>query len=165
VAESIVEQIAAALKTSFSGIVGDAGASYWYTPDKVVRVSFFPDDFSFDEAHGSTIYVLSQAAEDVSEERSSHGCTSSAGFVLQVGRLHKVASENPYLEVAPIRATVINRIVRDAIKRLFADVTLGGLAANVVETSLSIDRDQYHPHWAMAQLAFQVEYRFDGGAP
>lgn len=164
-AESIAEQIAEALKTALEGIVADGGTTYWYRPDKVLRVSFFPDQFTFDPAYGEVQYVLSPDPEEIVEEGTSHQCKAELGFVLQVAKQHRVPTENPYLEQPPIRWTVANRLIRDAVKRLDADVQLAGLAVNVNTVGISIDRDQYAEGWAMAQLRFTVSYDFNGATP
>ena len=162
-AESIHEQIAAALRTSLAGIVSDAGATYWYTPGAVIRVSFFPADFALSESY-DVVYVLSPAAEDFTEEATGQ-VRAQASFALQLARKHRVGTENPYIESTPSRWTVVNRLVRDAVRRLLTDVTLGGLAVNVATDSISIDREQYLEGWAMAQLSFTVEYFFAKEAP
>ena len=164
-AESIAEQIAAALQTSLAAIVGDGGATYWYTPSVVLRVSFFPQGFMFEPAAGPVQYVLSPGGEDIIEERTSQGAAAEHEFVLQVAMLLDAPTENPYIEATPIRATVVNRLVRDAVRKLLSDVVLGGLVGNVVTTSLAIDREQYDPRWAMAQIRFTVSYPFQGPTP
>ncbi len=169
-AESLHEQIGAALVAAFQAIVSDAGATYWYTPTKVVRVSFFADDFALNPAY-DVIYILSAAPEEFTEEGTGDAVAggtvgSEAEFVLQVARRHEVATEDPYQETAPIRATIVNRLIRDAVRcLLFGNVTLGNLAVNVAAPSISIDREQYAERWAMAQLRFTVSYSFRAATP
>lgn len=164
-AESIAEQVAAALKTALAGIVGDGGTTYWYTPDKVVRVSFFPDQFALDPAQGDVIYILSPGSEELSEAATGRLCRSEHEFVLQVARQHRVATENPYIEGTPTRWTVVNRLVRDAFKKLTQDVQVGGIAVNVNTDGMSVDREQYTDGWAMAQIRFTVTFDFVGDTP
>ena len=164
-AESIAEQIAEALVSSLSGIVGDNGAAYWYTPDTVVRVSYFPNQWLPAPEVGRVQYVLSPGSESVIEETTSNGAKAEAEFILQLCYLLDAATENPYEQIALTRWTVVNRMVRDAVKRLLSNVTLTGLVGNVVSDSISIDREQYSPRWAMAQLRFTVEYPFQADTP
>ena len=162
--ESIHEQIAAALVTSLEGIVGDGGTTYWYTPSTVKRVTFFPEEQNLDLSY-DVIYLLRPGDEDIVEEETSQGCRGQAEFFLVVAYRHQVATENPFLEEAPTRWTIANRLVRDAVKCLLTDVTLGGLVINILTTSLSVDRDRYLPSWVIAELRFVVEYPFVGSAP
>lgn len=164
-AESVAEQIAAALKTTLAAITSDAGATYWYTPTSVLRVAFFPTNWVLAPDPGAVVYVLSPGGEEVSEETTSQGCASEHEFVLQVAKLLDAATENPYLEGTPTRWTVVNRLVRDALRCLFVDVTLAGLVRNISVSSVSVDREQYDPRWAMAQLRFTVSYSFPGSTP
>jgi hypothetical protein len=164
-AESVAEQIAAALRTLLAGITSDAGATYWYTPTSVLRVAFFPPSWALTPTPGAVVYVLSPGSEDVSEETTSRGCASEHEFVLQVAKLLDAATENPYLETTPTRWTVVNRLVRDVLRCLFVDVTLSGLVRNISVSAVSVDREQYDPRWAMAQLRFTVSYSFPGETP
>lgn len=162
--ESIHEQIAAALETSLAAIVGDRGATYWYTPTVVKRVTFFPEEQDLDPTC-DVIYLLRPGDEDIVEEETSAGCRGQMELFLVVAKLYKVPTENPFKEEAPTRWTVVNRLVRDAVRCLLSDVTVGGLVINVLTTSLSVDRDRYLPTWAIAELRFVVEYPFLASAP
>lgn len=163
-AESIHEQVAAALATSFAAILSDNGATYWYTPTTVKRVAFFPEDQALGREY-ETIYLLRPGDENVTEEGTSGMCRAEAEFFLVVAKQHNVPTENPWLEAAPTRWTVANRLIRDALRKLLADVTLSGLVVNVVADSISIDRDRYLPNWVLAELRFVVEYPFPAATP
>jgi hypothetical protein len=156
-AESVHEQIAAELQTKFAAILSDDGTAYWYTPDSVKRVAFFPDSTALDTSQ-EVIYLLRPGDEQITEEETGGGCRGEAEFFLVVARQHQAPTENPWLEEAPTRWTVANRLVRDAIRALLADVTLGTLVVNVVADSVSID-------WALAELRFVVEYQFQAATP
>lgn len=163
-AESLHEQISAALATSLDAIAEDEGTTYWYTPTIVKRVTFFPEEKDLDPSY-DVIYLLRPGDEDIVEEETSGGCRGQAEFFLVVAKRYQVATENPFLEEAPTRWTVVNRLVRDAVRCLLSDVTMSGLVINVLTTSLSIDRDRYLPTWAIAELRFVVEYPFLASAP
>jgi hypothetical protein len=159
VAESKHEQIAAALKTLFEGIVDDAGATYWYAPDLVARVTFWPDEQGLDRNY-QTVYLLRPGDETITEEGTSGWAGAEAEFFVIVARQHNAPTESPILEQEPTRWQVANRLIRDAVRRLLSDVTLGGLTRNVALGSLVIDRDRYLPNWAIAELRFVVSYDF-----
>lgn len=163
-AESVHEQIADALVTSFEAISGDAGITYWETPSTVRRVAFFPEDQDLGREY-DVIYLLRPGDENVVEEGTSGMCRAEAEFFLVVAKQHNVPTENPWIESAPTRWTVANRLVRDVLRKLLSDVTLGGLVVNVVADSISIDRDRYLPNWVLAEIRFVVEYPFQAATP
>jgi hypothetical protein len=155
------EQIAEKLKTSFEALQADGGETCWYKPGKVQRVPFFT---KLPEA-ADVAYILRPGDEDITEERSSNGGAAEHEFFLVVAAKHERGTDDPDEEQEPRRWTVVNRLVRDAVRCLLSNVTLDGLVANVDSTSISVDREQYLENWAMAELRFTVSYRFDGGAP
>jgi hypothetical protein len=159
--ESKHEQIAEALRTAFASI---GGAGYWHTPDKVLRVSFWPDEMTLDRGYNVT-YLLRPGDESYVEEGTSGWGGLEAEFFLIVAKQHNVGTENPLLETAPTRWTVANRLIHDALKKLLEDVELGGLVRNVVLGSLTIDRDRHLPNWALAELRFVVSYSIEGDEP
>lgn len=163
-AESVHEQIAAALVASFEAITADGGTTYWETPSTVRRVAFFPEEQDLGREY-DVIYLLRPGDENVVEEGTSGMCKAEAEFFLVVAKQHNVPTENPWLEATPTRWTVANRLVRDALRKLLADVTLAGLVVNVVADSISIDRDRYLPNWVLAELRFVVEYPFQAATP
>jgi hypothetical protein len=161
-AESIHEQIKAKLVAGFTAIA--AGADYWYTPAAVKAVSFFPDEPVLDTTVGDVLYLLRPGDENVVEEATGRA-RAEAEFFLVVARQHRVATENPFSEDPPTRWTIVNRLVRDAVRCLLSDVTLSGLAVNVDTNSISIDRSGYITTWAFAELRFTVSYFLDWSAP
>ena len=163
-AESVHEQVAAALATAFAAIVGDSGTNYWHTPSTVARVAFFPEEQHLAPEY-DVIYLLRPGDENITEHATGGACRAEAEFFLVVAKKHNVPTENPWLETTPTRWTVANRLIRDAMKKLLSDVTLAGVAVNVVSDSISIDRDRYLPNWALAELRFVVEYPFQAATP
>ena len=161
VTESRHEQIAEAIIAALSTIV--AGTDYHYAPDRIVRTTFFTEA-PFDPSLGEGVYFLRPGDEEIKEE-STGSQLGEAEFFLVVARRHQVATENPYQEEAPTRWQVCNRMIRDVLKKLFSDVTLGGLAINIITDSLVIDRARYMSGWAVAELRFVVQYSFLVGSP
>jgi hypothetical protein len=162
--ESVHEQIAAALQASLEGVLSDGGTTYWYTPDSVRRVAFFPDATALDTSM-DVIYLLRPGVEDITEEGTGGACQGQAEFFLVVAKQHNVPTENPWLETEPTRWTVANRLIRDALRKLLADPTIGGAAINVVADSISVDRDRFLQNWALAEIRFAVVYAFQAATP
>jgi len=160
--ESVHEQIAAALVSALSGIVGNNGTTYWYTPSAVRRVVWFDEQYL--DSTLSVIYLLRPGIERI-EETASQQITGNAEFFLVVARKHMKATEDPLREPAPTRWTVADRMVRDVVKKLLVDPTLGGLCDNVFAESVTVDRDMYLDNWALAELRFAAEYTTAGSAP
>lgn len=171
-AESVHEQIAAGLAAAFAAIVADGGASFWYTPDKVGRVTFYTDSLLRPEY--STLYVLRPGDENHREETSSGGVSVTAEFFVLIAKKLDVASEDPFdpARDTPTRETVVNRVVRDAVKTLWANVQLGGIVngtvENIVTGSLFVERSAVEladVRWALAELRFEVLYSYLKGTP
>lgn len=170
-AESRHEQIAVALVSVLKGI--EAGANYHYQPERVIRTTFFTDQ-PFDKSIGgdaSSFYLLRPGDEEFREEGTGSAADggamhAEAEFFLVLARAHPAATENPYLEEAPTRWQVCNRMVRDVIKALFANVNLGlAFVENIITDSLVVDRARYMNGWAVVELRFVVQYNFLAGTP
>lgn len=169
-AESKHWQIAEALRAAFAAIAGDDGTTYWYSVDEAVQVQEYTD--AMDSSLESV--VLIKSGEETHDEYST-GTAADGGvirafaefFVLLV-RHHPRASHRPFNEPTPTRAQVTDRTVRDFVRVLFADVTLGGLARNVSSSSVIVDRDlggEGLESWSLAEARFLVEYEYFASAP
>lgn len=161
-AESLAEQVAAKLKTSLAALT--AGADYWYTPDAVERISFFPDDAQLPDTLGDVVYLLHPGRENVAEEATGRTLVRHE-FAIVAAKQHRVATERAYLEEAPTRWQVMNRLARDITRCLLSNVTLNGLAVNVDTDSIVIERDGYLQNWAFVTVRFTVSWFADWSAP
>jgi hypothetical protein len=168
VAESLHHQIAEALKARFAAIVGDNGTTYWYSPDRVVRVQAW-DRLIADPTVGC-VYGLRAGEERHREEGT--GAPSSGGqvgaeaeFWVLMLRPTAAVDESPFGEDASVKATEQDRMVRDFLRALWLDVTLGGLASNVADGSLVIDRDVDVEGWAVVEARFTVLYSYPARTP
>lgn len=169
-AESVHEQIAAALYDQFAEIVGDGGVTYWHTW-RVGRTTAF-EESDFDDSVGQSAHMVLRPGEETFAEETSGGAgeigiTADAEFFVLLATPFNAATESPWeQEGGDSRWLVVNRLVRDFVKKLFSDVQLAGLAENVVKDSLVIDRNiQPKPGWAMAEARFVVQYSFQSGTP
>lgn len=161
VLESRHEQIAEALKASLAAIVAD-GANYWYTPTQVQRTTIFEDawlDSSLD------YIVLIRPGPERHVEESTRGLDGFMEIYLLVLKRHTPSTENPYIQEAPTRWTVVDRCARDILKRLLVDVTLGDLAVNIFAEGCTIDRERFIEGWALQEMHFTVHYHYLAFAP
>jgi hypothetical protein len=160
--ESLHYQIAEALKARLASIVGDNGATYWYTPDRVVRVQ------SYDRALADTslgmIYAI-VAGEEQHREEATQVIAAEAEFIVLMLRPTQAADDAPFGVDESTKAREQDRMVRDFLKALWSDVTLGGLANNVVDGSLIVDRAVDVDGWAVVEARFAVSYSYPSGAP
>jgi len=164
-AESIHEQIAVALKTGFAAIVGDQGATYWHTPNLVARVHHF-EDAHLEKARGDVVYLLQAGDETHEEITTNERLMGRAEFFLLVAKRYAPANENAGSLDGEGRQTIVNQLVRDAIRALTRDVTLSGQTINVIDQEpLSVDRSMVFTGWALAQLHFLVGYPYHSVAP
>lgn len=165
-AESIHERIAEALRLRLASIV--EGPEYWHTPAAVVRTTFFEDD----QLDSSLSHVILVRPGDERHREVGTGDAASGGEIaaemevfLLVAKQHRPPTESPYEETAPTRWTVIDRCVRDVLRSLFLEPTLGGLAINVERDGLEVDRARYVAGWALAEIRTWVTYRYLAANP
>lgn len=167
-AESIHHQIAEALKTRLSAIVGDGGTTYWYTPDRVVRVQSY-DRLIADPTVGM-VYAI-RAGEERHREEGTGGPTTGgqvgaeAEFFVLMLRPSDASDDNPFGADESTKPIEQGRMVRDFLRALWLDVTLGGLALNISDGSLMIDRDVDVEGWAVAEARFTVLYTYLSRTP
>lgn len=154
-AESTTEQIAAALETRLAGI--EAGATYWYTPEKVARCAYF--DEAWLSGLEGPVYLIRPGEEQIAEANTGQMRTDTEFFVL-VAVQDENATSNPFTiqeAGATSQATLVNRCVRDVIVSLMSDVQLGGLALNVFENPADVTRDFFiSGRWLCAEIRFTV---------
>jgi hypothetical protein len=171
VAESLNEQIAVALQAKLASIVGDGGASYWYTPT-VIRtpgVSAALLDLDVATTAAPAIYAVIPDEEEHLEEASGLMQAYMKIYLFLAVRFQP-DKELPFDQSAPIRWTVQNRMVRDVLKKLLTDLTLGGLVLNLFGgpgDRVLIDRSArtYEDGWAIVFVHFRIFYGYQFGAP
>jgi hypothetical protein len=80
-------------------------------------------------------------------------------------------SDMPFKPGSPSRWTVVNRGIRDVLRKLLTDVQLlsvGGAdhpVENVFATPVIVDRDRWLEGWAAAEIHFRVSYTYADGTP
>lgn len=167
-AESVHHRIAEAIKARLAAIVGDNGATYWYSPDRVVRVQAW-DRLIADPTVGM-VYGI-RAGEERHREESTGGpstggiVAAEAEFWVLMLRPSSAADDQPFGADESTKATEQDRMVRDFLRALWLDVTLGGLASNISDGSLAIDRDVDVEGWAVAEARFVVLYSYPARTP
>lgn len=167
-AESIHEQIAAAIETSLSGIQGDSGVMWWFTPGLVVRVLWF-DEALLDSSILGPTYAIRPGEETHTEETTQQIHAEMDVFILLAVPFN--TPERIAAPVNPSRWTVVNRMVRDVLRKLLVDVQLvtsavtSGSVENIFATPVIVDRDRFVDGWAIAEIHFRVSYSYVGGVP
>jgi hypothetical protein len=167
-AESLHHQIAEALRTRLAAITGDGGTTYWYTPAGVARVQAY-DRLVADPTVGM-VYAIRAGEERHREEGTGSPTTgglvaAEAEFWVLMLRPTEATDDNPFGADASTKATEQDRMVRDFLRALWLDVTLGGLANNIVDGSLIVDRDMEVEGWAVAEARFAVFYSYPARTP
>jgi hypothetical protein len=164
VAEPVHEQISAALRTRLLAIVEDGGATYWYTPDAVVRCLEWLSSYDVSKEH----MLFIKPEPDTVSEATTGTFQGSAPFSVLIVRKDERASRHPFDEERseePIAATVISRAVADVRAALLSEVTLGGLAWNVADGAIEADYSfQIGGAWLAALLTFTVKYDYPKAA-
>lgn len=168
-AESIHWQIVEAIRAKLAAIAGDGGATYWYTPTHVLRVSSWERML----ADSSLEQILALRAQEETHGEEGTGSLSTGGSVrtraeltLLMLRRDERDTTNPFEEASPTREQIVDRMVRDVLRALWDDVTLGGLAINVVAGSFIVDRDvAVEGKWAVAEARFAVDYDYLAKTP
>lgn len=169
-AESIHYQISQALVAALDAIAGDGGSTYWYTPSRVVRVSVW-DRLIADASHE---HILGLRAGEETHTEESTGTTATGGgmlataeFYLLMLRREEADTGDPFDKPTTPRELVVDRMVRDCVRALLGgDVTLGGLAINIADGSLIVDRDiAVEGAWAVAEARFAVQYSYMSKTP
>jgi hypothetical protein len=166
-AESIHEQMIAALETHLEGIVADAGATYWYTPDAVLRTPAFHGACL--ETGLTTIYSLSPVRIEDKPVNISIGMEAIATVDLAVATRFVPSSENPFSADTPLRWTVQTRLERDAKKRLRANYNLlgadGGHRFTAIPVTDYASDLTYLEGWAIVFLRVQLRYNYRDTTP
>jgi hypothetical protein len=144
----------------FSGIPN--AVAYNLTPNRVVRVIAF-DDQPFDRSLGKVVYFVWAPTHTFSEE-SNQTLAGVVDAAIVVAAQDDGATGNPFFEETPSRADLVDQMIEDVTNALFADVTLGGLANNVVdEQGLVWDRARFMPGWALAEAALKIQFSVING--
>ncbi len=158
--ESLVERIVAAVKTDIEAIAGDNGTNYWYTPDIVVRVDHYEREH-LKEAY-DIIYLLRETGDERIANFAAFGEVSSIFeiFVMAMQKDTRNADERDPFDASTLSGTIRNRMLRDVIKKLEGNHTVGGLAYNLEYTG--VGRDFEEPAgWIVGEVAFDVTYTHD----
>lgn len=166
-AESIHEQLIVALAAHLAGIVGDGGATYWYTPDRVVRTPTFHSACL--DPSLTTIYSLSPVRVEDKPVNISIGMESIATVDLAAATKFNPATEDPFKQEEPIRWTVQTRLERDAKKRLRSNYNLLGVSGGHRFTAIPVTDYAsdltYLEGWALVFLRLQLRFTYPDTTP
>lgn len=163
--EPNAERIAQALVDLLAGIVGDDGASYWYTPGAVrlvdaIGAACLDETFADASSGKATIYAL-EPDGITTEGETTHEIDAAASYLLLVA--HQIdQSDHPMKAPAgDSRHTVQSRLDSDVRKAIHSDPTLGGLChyVEVLETERS-PRELYVEGWAAVMFRLALHYSY-----
>ena len=169
-AESKHELIAECIRELLASIEEDGGETFWYTPDAVVRVTFFEDAW-LDSSIGGGYLIFIRPGEERHAEESSGEVRGDMEVMILIARKNTRASENPFTEPTPTRWLEINRCVRDILKKLwgwtdpgvtcFADTGL----ENISGEPMLVDRTQETGGWIFSTITIFPTYVYPRETP
>lgn len=161
--ESIVEQILAKFETDLDAIVGDNGTTYWYTPDKVVRVPKWAREWLKPEYN--TIYLIRDTVDTRLLPGDEFGSESEDIYAyVMVAQQDKRSQQDPF-KASTKAGTIRERMIQDVANKMTSTPTLGGLAEfgiNYVGALREIEVEG--GGWIAAELAFELRYTHARGA-
>lgn len=153
------ETVAEAIKARLQSISGGTNG-YAYTPDRVIRVSWFPEDWLPDPTIGNTLYYFCPEREI--RYLGPESCSTRGkleGIIFACQKLVN-ATENPSATAyAPERWQVADELAADITQAIFTDVTFGFTAIKLVDSQLEVNYAVSVPGWACVEVRFVVEYR------
>jgi hypothetical protein len=167
--ESLPEQIVEAIRARLAAIVGDAGATFWYTPTvrrvRAIESTCLDNTFADPVSGKTTLYLLTPDDEEDLEE-PAHTVEAVMFVDLVVAREIDKVDHPLKTPVEGLPETIQNRLIRDAKKKLRQDVTLGGLVDNVEfrRTERSAE-ETFIAGWAVAAMRLQISYSYFQDAP
>jgi hypothetical protein len=160
--EPIAEQIAVRVQELLAAIVGDGGATYWFTPTTVARFAGFTSACL--DTSKTTVYVISP---DRRERRidNNRQIEVTKYFDLSLATKNKLSNaEGPFASGAAQRALYQARMQADVEKALTGgDITLGLSGIGVYRAEITLwDEDPettFETAWAITYGRLAVTYR------
>lgn len=159
--EPRAEQIVAALTERFRGIVGDAGETFWYTPEHVQRV----DDFAMPyltppDLKAETVYLVRKG--DCQPVLGTTGTNRKRleVWVLLARRRDPRESAAPSKILGDLPSTVQERLLADLTKRVQQDINLQAAGLNFVSL-VEITRENRGfdiQGWTVAEVLLTVAF-------
>jgi hypothetical protein len=165
-AESVANQVLDGIVTQMSAIVGDSGTTYWYTPTRVAKVAFHLDD-DLDQtvaASGQVIYLI-RPGDEAHREGTTSEMLADLEVVALLARRFEPASELAADADTPTRVTVVNRLVRDYLRKLLSNVQFAAGVLNAAKDEILVNRDRSVEGWAVAEVRHTVSYSYLKEAP
>lgn len=177
-AEPKGEQVVALVQTTLQAIVGDEGATRWYTPSPkgVIRPRVFSREclnvHLGDASNPPTIYAIVPADNWRSRPGAFGGVRLNEWALRIVGaRRFEPSSEDPFQPPTPERQTIQHRILADVEAALLASDSLNGRASSSVAINVDIRRKDTSPEntyvkgWAVAYMEIVVLFQSTESAP
>ena len=162
--ESIYQQFIQQLRTTLRAIDPVADSEYWYAPQHVVLADVL--DSVFLESAPKKYVIMIGPGDEYEEERTSGTVGCIAQIFVLCAQPWKPSTVDPFRQAddAVTRWRLQNRMVRDVLRAILADVTLNSLVSNCAIKE--IDRNFEVPErWAVVLIMFGVEYDYMKDAP
>lgn len=161
--ESIQQQVLDALVARFAAIVGDEGATRWYSVDRAVDFASFSSECL--DSSLATIYIVSPDETPI-EPATLTSSEAHIVFDISLARRLEVETENPFGAPAENRTRIQNRLIQDATRAINSDPALGGLAIwTYIRYENRKAEDTYIEKWAVAFMRIEVQAIYTDGAP
>lgn len=146
-----------------------AEATSHYLPDKVYRVSSYADGRLFDSSVGEPATIYAVRAGDSRTVEWSTGDATSGGFSSAEVEMFVLAMRNGGTDDNTDEVEVRENLTRDALRVLLMDPTVDGLAVNVADGEITVNRDFFvdglSDGWICTEIAFPLRYSFQATAP
>ncbi len=164
--ESQARQIIDQIKTELEAISGDSGTTYWYTPDKVVRVDSFDMRQNFRDGYGDYIYLIRNTPDE--DDNPSMAAYDEEGndldiWILMMAR-NTLGDPDPFTATT-LRGDIRERMIQDVRKALETDNTRGGLAIDTSQYHIMRDFEDEPSEWIVAEISCLVTYTHTAGDP
>ena len=159
---SIYKQIVDTIVTRLQGIVGDGGATFWYTPNAVYAVSWISELAL--KADKQVLYLL--VPDDLENEELTFTTTlGRARLDLAACRRYERPGDDP-ASSQETRWNVQSKLEQDAKKRLRTALTVGGLELHTeIPISDFSAENTYDPGWAVVFMHLEIQFTHTDGTP
>lgn len=155
--ESRHEQVVQALQAWLQGITADGGASYWLSPERVIRAPTFHAGCV--DPTLETIYILSP--EDVVDEWRDF-CTWRSTLPVNLTAITKFdAVADPFAQPTPGRWTLQTRLEHDAKRRILGSPAFVESLGFTVQADIPLTVYSPETYWdGWAGVFLRLLFRF-----
>lgn len=150
------ETVAEALRTTLAAIV--AGGGYAYTPDRVARVMFWPNEADLDPTL-DTIYLLKPKRKSTVPY---DGGRLDRRLTFEILCCHRITEPVEGAAASePVRERIAAEMEADIVQTIWSDVRLGHpeLIVDCLQDAIETDFDWVSQAWVICRIALTVRYQ------